>query len=198
MSKASGVFGKIVIWVLVVLLILGITAIALFFVMREKGADYYVEYNGERYLGGTDDKNIFLAAGERQEFFVKTLAGGDTEFSVKVVSNADNNLRFSVGTELYYLYNGNEELDDYSAVFDLQTSATGFSLSIPSDMTIETAIEAKYGGDAVLLDGLSDSLSYFELLVTVGKSEVVLRFAFEGQAEIPSSGIEIDPPSIIF
>lgn len=43
MSKASGVFGKIVIWVLVVLLILGITAIALFFVMREKGADYYVE-----------------------------------------------------------------------------------------------------------------------------------------------------------
>ena len=65
-------------------------------------------------------------------------------------------------------------------------------------MTIKTAIEAKYGGDAVLLDGLSDSLSYFELLVTVGKSEVVLRFAFEGQAEIPSSGIEIDPPSIIF
>ena len=37
MSKAGSIIGKVVIFILVVLLILGITAVALFFVMREKG-----------------------------------------------------------------------------------------------------------------------------------------------------------------
>lgn len=198
MNKAGNAFGKIVIWLLVIVLIVGVAFVALFFVMRNQGATYYVEYGNERYLGGTNGESIFLAADKQHEFSVKSLAGGKVDFSAKVMASGETTVRFSFDNELHALYNGNAELDDYSEVFGLKKGADGFSLTLPDNFTVEQAIEAKYGEEAVLLDELSDLLSYFELLVTVGKSEVVLRFAFEGQAKNPSSGIEIDPPQIIF
>ena len=60
MSRAGSINGKVITFILVVLLALGITAVALFFIMRENGITYYVEYNGERYLADSEGGNLWL------------------------------------------------------------------------------------------------------------------------------------------
>lgn len=51
MSKGLNTAGKIVAWVLAILLLAGVAGVIVYFVAKEEGADYYVEYNGEKYLG---------------------------------------------------------------------------------------------------------------------------------------------------
>lgn len=193
MSKASDVFGKIIIWVLVVLLVLGIIAVALFFVMREKGITYYVEYNGEKYLAGSDGGSLWLPPSDNPyRLSVKSLTGGEVNYTVKITSNKANNLMFTVGDELWYLWNDNAEKDDYTEVFDLQKQTDGFSLTIPEDFTVEKAIETKYNADIELQDELHNDLCYFVITVSVGKTAVNLWFSFNELT------VTLAPPQIIF
>ena len=67
MSKASNAFGKFVVWLLVVILIVAVVGVALFFALREQGMTNYVEYNGERYLVGSDGGSFTLRTGETHE-----------------------------------------------------------------------------------------------------------------------------------
>ncbi len=196
MSK-GGAFGKIVIWLLVVLLLFGVVGLVLFFVMQEQDVTYYVEYGGKQYLANSDG-SIELSGGETHEFFVKSLTGGEVEFDVKITSNSDNNIAFAYNEEYRNSYTDNADTNDYSEVFGLKTDTNGFTVAIPQDMTVETAIETKLGGDITLIDELSDSTAYFVVTVSVGKSTVDLSFVFDGQVYIPSSGIVINPPQIIF
>ena len=46
MSKGLNTAGKIVAWVLAILLIAGVAGVIVYFVAKEEGADYFVEYNG--------------------------------------------------------------------------------------------------------------------------------------------------------
>lgn len=194
MSKASSAFGKFVIWLLVVILIIAVVGVALFFALREQGLTYYVEYNGERYMVGSDGSSITLRTGETYEFSVKSLTGGEVDFDVKITSNADNNIRFAYNDEFHYSYTGNAETDDYSDVFGLQTDTDGFTVTIPLELTVETAIETKYGGDITLIGELSDSAAYFVISVTVDESSIDLWFTFG----VRVSGVTLDPPQIIF
>ena len=192
MSKAGSIIGKVVIFILVVLLILGITAVALFFVMREKGVTYYVEYNGERYLAGSDGGSLYLPPSDKpQSFSVKSLTGGEVNYTVKITSNKANNLMFAVGDELWYLWNDNAEKDDYSEVFGLQKQTDGFSLTIPEDFTVEKAIETKYNADIELKDELQDNLCYFVITISVDETAVNLWFSFNELM------ITLDPSQII-
>ena len=194
MSKASSAFGKFVIWLLVVILIIAVVGVALFFALREQGLTYYVEYNGERYMVGSDGSSITLRTGETYEFSVKSLTGGEVDFDVKITSNADNNIRFAYNDEFHYSYTGNAETDDYSDVFGLQTDTDGFTVTIPLELTVETAIETKYGGDITLIGELSDSAAYFVISVTVDESSIDLWFTFG----VRVSGVTLEPPQIIF
>ena len=57
MSKANGTIntiGKIITYILVVLLVLGIAGGISYFVLRNQGITYYVEYDGEKYLADSD------------------------------------------------------------------------------------------------------------------------------------------------
>lgn len=193
MSKGSGVFGKIVVGVLAVLLILGIVVIALYFSMRGQGIAYYVEYNGSRYWGGSDGDALSLGLGETHKFSVKSLTGGDVNYSVKVVSNSANSFRFSVGDELYTLYSDDEERNDYSDVFGLEQTVSGFSVTIPQDMTVESAIEQKYGGEVVLFEEVSANVSYFMIVVSAGDTSVNLWFT----VGVNVTGVTLDPSQII-
>lgn len=195
MSKTSGAgnaIAKIIIFLLVVLLILGIVAVALFFVMREKGITYYVEYGGKQYLAGSDGGSLDLLNGQTYEFSVKSLTGGEVDFDVKITSNADNNIAFAYNEEYHNFYTGNAETDDYSDVFGLQTETDGFTVTIPQDMTVEMAIETKYGGDITLLDELSDSTAYFVVAVMVDESTVKIPFGFSDLT------VTLAPPQIVF
>lgn len=194
MSKASSAFGKFVVWLLVVILIVAVVGVALFFALREQGMTNYVEYNGERYLVGSDGGSFTLRTGETHEFFVKSLTGGEVEFDVKITSNSDNNIAFAYNEEYHHSYTDNDDTNDYSDVFGLQAETDGFTVTIPQDMTVEQAIETKLGGDITLIDELSDSTAYFVITVTVDESSVELPFVFGAKV----SGVTLNPPSIIF
>ena len=198
MSKASNAFGKFVVWLLVVILIVAVVGVALFFALREQGLTNYIEYSGERYMVGSDGGSFSLQTGETHEFFVKSLTGGKVDFDVKITSNADNNIAFVYYEEYHNSYTDNADTNDYSDVFGLQTETDGFTVTIPQDMTVETAIETKYGGDITLIDKLSDSTAYFVITVTVDGKSVDLQFVFDGQANTPVDGVTLNPPSIIF
>lgn len=198
MSKGSGagsVFGKIITFILVAVLILGIVGIAGYFLLREQGMTYYVEYNGQRYMGGMDGGSLILQRGTPNEFSVKSLTGEEVNYSVKVTANEANNFGFYVGEEFQRFYSeDDDEVNDYSQEFGLQKNADGFSLTMPEDYTVEQALEDKYGGEVNLRDELSDNMAYFVITVTVEKTSLNLWFVIGADV----TGVTIDPPHIIF
>ncbi len=194
-GKVANVVTKTITALMIIILILGIAGLIAFFVMRILENTFYVEYNGQRYISGTYDESLELFNGQTYTFSVKSLTGGDVDYSVKVISNGSYNFYFVIGDELYVFYSGDDDMDDYSAVFCLETEADGFSITIPQGMTVEKALELKYGEEVVLLDDISSESCYFVLsVVSSDGREVDLPFSFRTAI----SGIAIDPPQIVF
>ena len=197
MSKASGALdavGKVITYVLVVLLVLGIAGMVAYFALRAQGVTYYVEYNGERYVANGDGGSLGLVNGETHIFAVKSLTGGEVNYSVSVRANSSNNFDFVLNGAYKQFYSTMDENNDYSEVFGLQKGSDGFSLTIPENFTVEKAIEIKYGGDIQLQKELQHGLYYFVITVTSEKRMVSLWFLFGEKID----GITLSPPSIIF
>ena len=196
MSKANGTInaiGKIITYILVVLLVLVIAGGISYFVLRDQGITYYVEYGGEKYLADSDGGSLYLPSSDKpQSFSVKSLTGGEVNFDVKITSNSANNFTFVYDGQPQKFYGTNEELNDYSEVFGLEKSADGFTLSIPENFTVEEAVKMKYGGDIEIQGDLNDNLCYFVITVSVDKTTVNLWFNF---TELK---ITLDPSQIIF
>lgn len=197
MSKSSGVLGaigKVITYVFVVLLVLGIAGMVAYFALRAQGVTYYVEYSGERYVANGDGGSIGFLSGETYDFTVKSLTGGEVNYDVTVQSNSANNFDFVLNGENYQFFGKNDENNDYAAVFGLQKKADGFSLTIPDYFTVEQAVETQYGGDIELQNGyeISDDLCYFVITVTSDESTVSLWFTFSDFT------VTLDPPQIVF
>ena len=197
MSKSNGVFGaigKVITYILVVLLVLGIAGMVAYFALRAQGVTYFVEYNGERYVANGDGGSIGFLSGETYDFTVKSLTGGEVNYDVTVQSNSANNFDFVLNGENYQFFGKNDENNDYAAVFGLQKKADGFSLTIPDYFTVEQAVETQYGGDIELQNGyeISDDLCYFVITVTSDESTVSLWFTFSGLT------VTLDTPQIVF
>ena len=198
MGKLSGKSLKIVLSIFAVLLVVVIVGVALYFGLRGQGLTFYVECNGVRCVTGADGGCLDFVRGELYEFSVKSLTGEPVDYSVKITSNVDNNIRFASDDKFHYSYTGDVESDDYSDVFGLQNSTDGFSITVPQNMTIETVLKMKYGGDITLIGELSDGIGYFLVSVTVDESSAVFPFVFDGQTNIPADTVTVDPPQIIF
>ena len=196
MSKAGGAFsaiGKVITYILVVLLVLGIAGGVAYFALRSQGVTYYVEYSGEWYLANGDGGSLWLPPStEPKTFSVKSLTGGEVNYDVTVQSNSSNNFSFVIDGEYKQFYSTTDENNDYSEVFGLTKQAGSFSLTIPKNFTVEKAIETKYGGDIELQDELQNDLCYFIITVSVDETAVNLWFSF---TELT---VTIDPPQIIF
>ena len=197
MSKANGTInaiGKIITYILVVLLVLGIAGMVAYFALRAQGVTYFVEYNGERYVANGDGGSIGFLSGETYDFTVKSLTGGEVNYDVTVQSNSANNFDFVLNGENYQFFGKNDENNDYAAVFGLQKNTDGFSLALPDHFTVEQAVETKYGGDIELQNGyeISDDLCYFVITVTSDESTVSLWFTFSDFT------VTLDPPQIVF
>ena len=183
MSKSNGggllnVIGKIITYIFVVLLVLGIAGMVVYFALRGQGVTYYVEYDGERYLSDLEGGNISLLNGETHTFTVKSLTGGEVNYDVKVQSNYSNNFDFVIDGENYRFYSETAESNDYTDVFNVVKTPDGFALTLPEGFTVEQAIETKFGGDAEIQKELQSDLSYFVITVTSGESSVSLWFTF--------------------
>ena len=199
MSKSNGggalnAIGKVITYILVVLLVLGIAGMVAFFALRGQGVTYYVEYGGERYVANGDGGSLTLETGATHTFTVKSLTGEEVNYDVTVQSNRANNFDFVVNEEYYQFFGQDDESNDYSEVFSLQKNADGFSLTLPHPFTVEQAIESKFGGDIELQNDyeIDADLCYFVITVTSGESAVSLRFSFSGLT------VTLDTTHIIF
>ena len=120
--KASGTvdaIGKIVTWILVVLLVLGIAGGAAYLAMKESGVSFYAETAGEKIFGGTERETGTFSTGQTYDFSVRALEGGDINYSVKVTANPENNFDFVLDGKTYRFSGEDEERNDYSEVFAL-------------------------------------------------------------------------------
>lgn len=197
MSKSNGALGavgKVVTYILVVLLVLGIAGGIAYFALRSQGVTYYVEYGGEVYLANGDGGNITLRTGETHEFSVKSLTGGEVNYDVKVVSNSANNFTFVCDGKPQSFCGTDEELNDYSEIFGLQKNADGFSLSFPDGFTVEQAVEEKFGGEVLFDEELQSDKAYFVISVVADESSVDLWFVFGAKV----TDVTLDPPQIVF
>ena len=195
MGKGLNTVGKIVAWVLAILLLAGVAVVIVYFVAKEEGADYYVEYNGERYFSGISGGELGLISGEEHRFSVKSISGENAEYAVSVTANGQNNFAYVYGGEFYDFYAADDEQNnDYSSVLGLEKGEEGFSVTIPAGLDVEGAVEAKRGGDVQLQDKLQDNIPYFAITVTSGGNALSLLFTFGVQ----TSGISFDRSGIVF
>lgn len=183
MSKSNGggalnAIGKVITYILVVLLVLGIAGMVAYFALRGQGVTYYVEYSGERYVANGDGGSLGLINGETHTFAVKSLTGGEVNYDVTVQSNYSNNFDFVIDGEYYRFYSETAENNDYTDVFNVVKTLDGFALTLPEGFTVEQAIETKFGGDVEIQKELQSDLSYFVIMVTSGESSVSLWFTF--------------------
>ena len=193
MSKANGVKNgmvKIITWLLVVLLLLGVAGIVVQFAIKEQGLNYYVEYGGQKYYNNTENSNIWISPNQKCSFTVKSITGKTVDFTVKITANPANDFGFILDGKYYQFYSTTEEKHDYTEIFEVQKSAEGFTITIPKGMTVQKAVEKQYGGEIELTEDLA-MLDYFLITVTMDKESVVLPFKFE-------MVITLDTPSIIF
>lgn len=191
-KKKKSVVGKVIAWILVILLVVAAGLLVGYFVLRDRGVTYYVEYGGTRYYANTDGGSIWLKPGETHSFSVRSLTGGEMNFSAKVISNEANNFGFFAGEEFHRFYDNDEQNDDYSDVFGLTKSLNGFTVTIPETLTVEGAIEEKFGSDITPQTELQKDICYFVVTVTADGNTVNMWFNFDGVR------LSIDPPSIIF
>ena len=192
--KASGTvdaIGKIVTWILVVLLVLGIAGGAAYLAMKGSGASFYAETAGEKIFGGTEKEMVF-STGQTYDFSVRALEGGDINYSVKVTANPENNFDYVLDGKTYRFSGEDEERNDYSEVFAKR--ADGFSLTIPEGFSAEKAVKAKFGEGVQIGAELSAELAYFSVTIEAGESRAQIFFRFSPEL----LAVELDCESIVF
>ena len=197
MKNASGTLnaaGRVMAWILAVLLALGLAGLLAWAVLRSQGVTYYVEVGEQRYLANGEGGRLALMSGETHAFSVKTLTGGEANFEVKITSNPANNFTFSHDGEVYQFVSGEAGDNDYSQVFGLEKETDGFTLTLPEGFTVQRAVEEKFGGAVEIGTELQDDKAYFLITVTAGESSVQLWFLFGAKV----SGVTVDPSSLIF
>ena len=194
--KASGTvetIGKIVTWILVVLLVLGLAGGAAYLAMKGSGASFYAETAGEKIFGGTE-RELMFSTGQTYDFSVRALEGGEINYSVKVMANPENNFDYVLDGKTYRFSGGDEERNDYSEVFSLTRRADGFSLTIPEDFSAEKAVKAKFGEGVQIGKELSTELAYFSVTIEAGESRAQIFFRFAPEL----LAVELDCESIVF
>lgn len=195
MSKAGGGMNtvtKIIVWVLVVLLLLGAAGVIVYYVLKDEGVSFYVEYNGERYYSSASEADLFFKTGDTYTFNVKSLTGENIDYSVSVHSNDKQNFTFAVADEFHYFYVADDtENNDYSNVFCLEKKAESFSVIVPKNMTVKKVVEMKYEREIQLQNDLQEGVSYFVITVTSGDDSLNLAFGFDLK-------VYVNPPSIVF
>lgn len=190
--KKKSAAGKVIAWILVILLVAAVSLAAGYFFLRDQGVTFYVEYGGTRYYAKSEGGSIGLRSGKTHSFSVKSLTGGEMNYSAKIISNEANNFGFFVGGEFHRFYDDDEQNDDYSNVFGLTKSPNGFTVTIPETLTVESAVEEKFGSDITPQTELQKDICYFVITVAADGSNVNMWF------KIDELLLSIDPPSIIF
>ena len=194
MSKSNGTaktFGRILSYILAVLIVLGLLGGAAYLIARRAGVSYYVSYGDEYYVSNINGGYLHMY-GATHDFAVKSLTGGEVNYSVEITANPENDFDFTVNGDNYRFISSEESMNDYTDMFDIQKRADGFTLTFPEDLTIEQVLSAKYGGEVILSEPLEYGASYFVMTVSSDGSVVNIWFSFDDFT------ITLDPDRVIF
>ena len=126
MSKANGVKNgmvKIITWLLVVLLLLGVAGIVVQFAIKEQGLNYYVEYGGQKYYKNTENSNIWISPNQKRSFTVKSITGKTVDYTVKITANPANDFGFILDGKYYQFYLAEANVR-FIAIYDQVDSET--------------------------------------------------------------------------
>lgn len=189
---------KIIVYGLIVLVLLGVVGIIYKFTngFNEDFKTFYVEYNGEKIL--TENTSIELAHSTAHKFNVKyTFAGSKEkpkEYSVKIVPHAVSDFEFTVA-EKGYVYS---KVGDLTKAFNLEKKDTSFELTIPEDMSIQTALEVVYGEAVSIPDDAEESnFNPFRLVISSYNEKVNYFIDFKVVSG-KVTGITLEPDRIEF
>lgn len=114
------------------------------------------------------------------------------DYSVKITANVEQSFDFTMDGVLYRFYGAEASLNDYTEIFGVQTDGDMFSVTIPDDFSVSSAVEQRYGGMIELQNDLQYGVCYFVLSVSVGDDTVLLPFWFD------VIRLSFDTPSIVF
>lgn len=195
-SRAGNAVGKIVTYILVVLLVFGVAGGVAYFFMRSQGMTFCVEYCGTKYLANGESGSIELLNGTSSVFTVKSLTGKEVNYSVKIMSNGANNFSFTAGSKICWLWNDDSVKDDYTDIFDIEQNADSFTLTLPNDFGVKQAIEEKYDAEIIPQNenDIREGVCYFVIVVTVEGYSVYLAFSFD----VKIAGVTLNPSQIVF
>ena len=176
-----------------ILLLVGIVGIVYAFTngFNEDFKTFYVEYDGKRVL--TSESEATFRTEQTITFDVKyTFDSGNTEprgYGVKVMPNTKLDFSFKAGGK-QYLYADAKEL---TSAFGIKKEASAFTLSIPKDFTLKTALEKAYGKTVEV----EEPTGYPYILVISSYNEkVTYKITFGIVVNV--SGIEVDKDGIVF
>ena len=193
MSKAKGaksVWERIVTVILAALLVLTAAGGVVYLILSGQSAGLYVEYGGKRYYGNGTDV-LTLRAGKEYEFAVGSDESETTDHSVAVQSNSANNFSFAVGDEYWNFYDTDSEKNDYTSLFGIEKTESGFTLSV-SRKGLKELVEERFGGEVKFLSEPDAEAATFVLCVTCGGETVTLPLALD------LYWLDLDPPYVVF
>lgn len=183
---------KFLTYVFALLLCTAAAGAVAYFVLQEKGVSFSVTQDGQRFYSGTEYEELCIPAGETYDFSVQSLVGESVDYSVKITANVEQSFDFTMDGVLYRFYGAEASLNDYTEIFGVQTDGDMFSVTIPDDFSVSSAVEQRYGGMIELQNDLQYGVCYFVLSVSVGDDTVLLPFWFD------VIRLSFDTPSIVF
>ena len=193
-------FGKFLTYIALLLFVVAIIGFIAVFTngFTSDFKTFYVKNGKQLY---TQDSGEYpLSTDEELRFDVKytfdMFSRNDTPkgYTVKVVSNAtdDTAFAYSVCGNTAVYANGL----DLSAAFGLKTYDTYFTMSIPSDISMQSVLTAAYDGETVTVEDIDLTKNcYFTLVITAYNNESTVRINFTPYTKVTS--VEFEKEGII-
>ena len=179
MGKAGNAIVKFITYLLAVLLVLGAVGALAVFVVRQEGVTFYAEHDGQRYYSGINTDSARLYAGDENAFSVSAILEAEEPFAytVTVTANPEYNFDYSLDGAIYSFHGNDEARNDYSELFPVTKTDTGFSLALPENVSVLSIVGEKCGGNIDAAVQIED-VPYFLLTVTSGESFLVIPLRF--------------------
>lgn len=195
MVKVNYVFRKIILWLLILLLFLSLCGVVVYFVAKNKGVSFSVQYDDEYYFSNLNDMELTFSPGKEYVFQISYLGLGDFNYEISITSNLDNNFSFVCEGQMYDFFNENDSNhNDYSDIFNLSKNVDNFSFKLSKDCeTINDIVSEKFGGSVELQKELIVDNAYFVINVDSGNSHLKIYLTF-----CNVTSIELSAESYVF
>ena len=192
MKKNAGKAGKIIIFVIIAILLVGAIGLVIRFTNNGNSV-FYVEAGDQTY---SKEGEYVLQTGENRfdTWYIYSDGSGNLHggYSLSVVADEDNDFWFTV--------DGADEklslVEDLSKGFDIVKDKTGFTINYDGS-SIEDILSRIYDGKEIVLDdGIDFNSTFVKLVITSGDGKNSVEIGL--YLDVHVTGIELDKEGIIF